>query len=517
METMDYSLIDWSRAQFALTAIYHWLFVPLTLGLSVIMSIMESIYYKTGDPEWKRITKFWMTLFGVNFAIGVATGIILEFEFGTNWSNYSWFVGDIFGAPLAIEGVMAFFMESTFIAVMFFGWNKVSKGFHLASTWLTTLGATLSALWILVANAWMQFPDGMKFNPDTVRNEMADFWAVALSPVAVSKFIHTVTSSWMVGAAFVIGVSAWYLLKKREQQLAYKSIRIAAVFGLVATIIVSVTGDSSAYEVAQKQPMKLAAMEGLYNGSTGAGLVGIGILNPAKESYADKEETFLAKFEIPKMLSMLAYRDPIAFVPGINDIMKGGYDAKDAWGKPVRVLSADERIMSGKIAIQALASYKTAKAAGQDSFALKSKEVLEAHYSNFGYGFIQDKNDLVPNVPLVFYSFRIMVVFGLFFLAFFIYILVAGKRGWLEQKWLLKLSIATIPIAYITSQCGWIVAEVGRQPWVIQDIMPTFAAVSHIDTSSVQITFFLFAILFTILLIAEIGIMMKQIKKGPGH
>jgi Cytochrome bd-type quinol oxidase, subunit 1 len=215
------SLVDWSRGQFALTAMYHWLFVPLTLGLSVIMSIMETIYYRTSDEMWKKITQFWMILFGVNYAIGIATGIILEFQFGTNWSNYSWFVGDIFGAPLAIEGIMAFFLEAIFSAVMFFGWNKVGKGFHLASTWLTTLGATLSAFWILVANAWMQYPVGMKFNPDTVRNEMDNFLDVIFSPVAVNKFLHSVVSSWVLGSVFVIGVSCWFLFKKEESVVSY--------------------------------------------------------------------------------------------------------------------------------------------------------------------------------------------------------------------------------------------------------------------------------------------------------
>ena len=228
--------VDWSRAQFAMTAIYHWLFVPLTLGLSIICAIMETIYYRTGDPFWKRTAKFWMRLFGINFAIGVATGLILEFEFGTNWSNYSHFVGDIFGAPLAIEGILAFFLESTFVAVMFFGWNKVSKRFHLASTWLTGLGATISAWWILVANAWMQYPVGMAFNPETVRNEMVDFAAVALSPMAIAKFFHTVLSSWILGAVFVVGISCWYLLRNRQKEFALSSIKVAAAVGLFASL-----------------------------------------------------------------------------------------------------------------------------------------------------------------------------------------------------------------------------------------------------------------------------------------
>ena len=270
--------VDWSRAQFALTAVYHWLFVPLTLGLSVMIAIMETRYYRTGDEELKRMTKFWMRIFGINFAIGVATGIILEFEFGTNWSNYSHFVGDIFGAPLAIEGIMAFFMESTFIAVMFFGWDRVSRRFHLAATWLTAIGANLSALWILVANAWMQYPTGCTFNLDTVRNEMTSFGDVLLSPVAVDKFTHTVTSSFALAAVVVVAISAWYLLHGRERLLAKRSIALASVFGLIFSLAAALTGDRSGAVVARYQPMKLAAMEGLYDGERGAGLTVIGLL-----------------------------------------------------------------------------------------------------------------------------------------------------------------------------------------------------------------------------------------------
>ena len=311
IEAIDTSLIDWSRAQFALTAMYHWLFVPLTLGLAVIMGTMETVYYRTGNEFWKRTAKFWMKLFGINFAVGVATGLILEFQFGTNWSNYSWFVGDIFGAPLAIEGILAFFMEATFIAVMFFGWEKVSRRFHLASTWLTGLGATISAWWILVANSWMQYPVGMEFNPDTMRNEMVDFMSVAFSPVAVVKFFHTVISSWILGAVFVVGVSCWYLIKKREKEFAKASIKVASAVGLFASIVTAATGDQSAYQVAQVQPMKLASMEALYDGSAHAPL------------------TVVGPVEIPEMLSVLATHSTDGFVPGINDIMKGGYQLAD--------------------------------------------------------------------------------------------------------------------------------------------------------------------------------------------
>ena len=512
IENIDNALIDWSRAQFALTAMYHWLFVPLTLGLGVIQAIMETIYYRTGNEAWKKTAQFWMKLFGINFAIGVATGLILEFEFGTNWSNYSWFVGDIFGAPLAIEGILAFFMEATFIAVMFFGWEKVSKRFHLASTWLTIVGATLSALWILIANAWMQYPAGMQFNPDTVRNEMFDFWAVALSPVAINKFFHTVLSSWIVGALFVTGVSAWYLLRKRHVEFALSSIKVGAVFGLVASILTLWTGDGSAYQVAQKQPMKLAAMEGLYKGGNGIGLVGVGVLNPAKESYDDGQDPFLFHVELPKLLSLLAERDVDAYVPGIADLIEGGYTTHE--GTPA--LSAEEKIARGKIAIQALADYRKAVKDKDTEAASLHRERLEENFPYFGYGYIKDPAELIPHVGLTFYSFRVMVILGSLFILLFVLALIWERRGKMaETRWLQYALLWSIPLGYIAGQAGWIVAEVGRQPWAIQDILPTNASISRLDPSSVQVTFFLFLLLFTVLLIAELGIMVKAIRKGP--
>ncbi len=510
MNQIDASLIDWSRAQFALTAMYHWLFVPLTLGLGVIMSIMETLYYRTGDSKWKRTARFWMKIFGINFAIGVATGIILEFEFGTNWSNYSWFVGDIFGAPLAIEGILAFFMEATFIAVMFFGWDKVSKRFHLASTWLTTLGATISALWILVANAWMQYPVGMEFNPDTVRNEMVSFWSVLLSPVAINKFLHTVLSGWLLGAAFVIGVSAWFLIKKREKTFALDSIKVSAVVGLVGVLLSAWTGDGAGYQVAQKQPMKLAAMEGLYEGGNGVGLVGVAVLSPDKH-YADNNSPYIFNLQIPKALSFLATRDLNGYVPGIKNLVEGGYDTPEG-----KALSIQEKMDKGKVAIAALSDYRKAKKSGDTDQAVEARKVLDENFQYFGYGYFKSPADAIPNVPLVFYSFRIMVILGGYFILLFaIVCFYTYKKKMAGAKWLQWICLWSIPLAYITSQSGWIVAEVGRQPWAIQDILPVQAAISDIDVSSVKLTFFIFLALFTVLLIAEIGIMVKQIKAGP--
>ena len=510
METM----IDWSRAQFALTAMYHWLFVPLTLGLAVIMGVMETRYVISGHDFWKRTARFWMKLFGINFAIGVATGLILEFQFGTNWSNYSWFVGDIFGAPLAIEGIVAFFMEATFVAVMFFGWDKVGKKFHLASTWLTGLGATLSAWWILVANSWMQYPVGMKFDPETARNVMDDFWALVLSPVAVNKFFHAVSSGWVLGGIFVVGVSAWYLIKNRENFLARNSIRVGAWVGLIGTLVVAYTGDGSAYQVADKQPMKLAAMEGVYNGKNGQELIAFGILNPDKK-YDNAEKEFLFDIPIPKLLSILATREIDGFVPGINDIINGGYVDKNLKGEEIIALSAQEKMERGRLAIAALADFNAARKDNDTEAMKEAKTRLEANYEYFGYGYIDSVEQLIPHVPFVFYSFHIMIILGGYFLLFFIFILVLSYKEKLQNlKWVLWIAVLTIPLGYVCLESGWIVAEMGRQPWVIQDIMPTFAAISNIEVASVQTTFWMFAVLFTVLLIAEVGIMLKQIKKG---
>ena len=515
MEAIDTSLVDWSRAQFALTAMYHWVFVPLTLGLGLIMCIMESIYVRTGREFWRATTRFWMKLFGINFAMGVATGIILEFEFGTNWSNYSWFVGDIFGAPLAVEGIVAFFLEATFVAVMFFGWNKVSRRAHLAATWLTVIGATLSAWWILVANAWMQFPTGMEFNPDTVRNEMVSFAAVALSPVAVTKFCHTVTSSWVLGAVFVVGVSAWYLLRGRHRDFAHASIRVAAAFGLVAALLTGYTGHQSGVDIARHQPMKLAAAEGLYSGGTGVDLVAVGVMKPGVDwAVADDSRGNDAGFEyayrIPNALSIMATNSPEGFVPGIRDILKGGYTAPDG----SVALSAEQKIERGKKAIDALAAYRRAAEQGNEAAKAAAAETLRSNFECFGYGYLKSPAELVPPVPLTFYSFHVMVILGGYFVALFGGLLLFGRlvlKWWPVQLGLL----VTIPLAYIASEAGWIVAEVGRQPWAIQGLLPNVAAVSGLQTASVQLTFYIFLVLFTVLLLAELCIMCRAIADGP--
>jgi len=404
---------------------------------------------------------------------------------------------------------MAFFMESTFFAVMFFGWDKVSKKMHLLSTWLVAIGSNLSALWILVANGWMQNPVGMKFNPDTARHEMENFWEVFFNPNAVSKFLHTVSSGYVLASLFVIGISAWYLLKKRDLKFAKRSIIVAASFGLFSSIYLIASGDESAYNVAQNQPMKLAAMEGLYKGEDHASIIALGILNSEKEFGDDKEE-FHFKVEIPNALSFLGYHSFDAFVPGIEDILYGN--------KEHNIMSVEQKIVQGKLAVQALNDYKKYKKAKEDEKAAQALKVFEANQKFMGYGYLKKPEDAVPNVAITFYSFHIMVGLGTWFLVLFILVLYFSMINKIEnKKWLLRLALFTIPLGYIAQEAGWIVAEVGRQPWAIQDLLPVGMAASNITSTSVMITFWLFAVLFTGLLIAEIKIMLKQIKLGVEH
>lgn len=504
------TLVEWSRWQFAMTAIYHYMFVPLTLGLSFLLAIMETMWVRTGKAEWLNATKFWMKLFAINFAIGIATGLILEFQFGSNWSNYSWFVGDIFGAPLAIEGLFAFFLEATFFAVMFFGWNRVSRRFHLVSTWMVFIGSNISALWILVANAWMQNPVGMEFNPMTARNEMSDFWAVLLSPTAMSKFFHTVTSAYTLSACFVVGVSAWFILKKRHFEFARKSILLASVFGFLSIIATIFTGDTSAQDVTRTQPMKLAAMEGLNEGGKGAPFTLIGLTCTDPQLPSERMKTVKYGITIPKLLSFLGYHDFDAYVPGIQNIMDG-YTSEDGKVYP----SIEQRMANGCLAIDALKTYKQAVKDKDDALASQSLQTLRANFRDFGYGYLSSPYDTIPPVPLVFYSFRLMVGLGMLFVLLFICSWwYAKKRKFEKFKFIPYLAIACVPLAYIASQCGWIVAEVGRQPWVVQNLMPTNVAITRIASGWVVTTFWMFAILFTLLLIAEIGIMFTQIRKG---
>ena len=488
-------VVIWSRIQFAMTAAYHWLFVPLTLGLALVMAVMETIYVVRKDEFWKKLARFWMKLFAINFAVGIATGIILEFEFGTNWSNYSWFVGDMFGAPLAIEGILAFFMEATFFAVMFFGWDKVSKRFHLASTWLTGIGATISAYWILVANGWMQNPVGTTFNPDTVRSEMASasaFWDVVTNPVAVSKFFHSVTSGWVTGGIFVVGVSCWYLLKGRQRKFALSSILIGGLVGLVGSGAVMLSGDSSGIHAAEFQPMKLAAAEGLRDGGKGAAF------------------TIVPGIKVPKMLSILATHELNGYVPGINDILNGYTDNEGNVVPPV-----SEKMEMGRKALDALARYRSLKDTDPEA-AAAAKAEMEENVQYMGYGHLEKPEDVVPPVGVVFWAFRLMVGLGMLMaLVLLLTLLFAWKDKLEGKRWLLWTAIICIPLVYICGQCGWIVAEVGRQPWTIQGLLPVNVAISSLGAGAVKTTFFVFLAVFALFLAIEIRILLGAIRKGP--
>ena len=486
-------VVVWSRIQFAMTAAYHWLFVPLTLGLALVMAVMETLYVVKKDEFWKKTAQFWIKLFAINFAVGIATGIILEFEFGTNWSNYSWFVGDMFGAPLAIEGILAFFMEATFFAVMFFGWDKVSKRFHLASTWLTGIGATVSAYWILVANGWMQNPVGTTFNPDTVRSEMASaaaFWEVVTNPVAVSKFFHSVTSGWVTGGVFVVGVSAWYLLKGREKKFALRSILIGGIVGLVGSAAVMISGDASGVHAAEFQPMKLAAAEGLEEGGKGAAF------------------TIVPGVKVPHMLSLLATHDWNGYVPGINDILRGYTDNA---GNVIP--SVADKMAMGRTALDALATYR-----GSEDPAVKADALalLNANVQYMGYGHLEKPEDVIPPVGVVFWSFRLMVGLGMLLALVLLLCVWFAWKGKLENcRWLLWTALWCIPLVYICGQAGWVVAEVGRQPWTIQGLLPVNVAISSLSAAAVKTTFFIFLAVFALFLIIEIRILLRAIRKGP--
>jgi cytochrome d ubiquinol oxidase subunit I len=478
-----------------MTAAYHWLFVPLTLGLAFVMAIMETLYVVKKDNFWRKTAQFWMKVFAINFAVGIATGIILEFEFGTNWSNYSWFVGDMFGAPLAIEGILAFFMEATFFAVMFFGWDKVSKRFHLASTWLTGIGATISAYWILVANGWMQNPVGTTFNPDTVRSEMASaqaFWEVVTNPVAVSKFFHSISSGWVTGGVFVVAVSGWYLLKGREKEFARKSMLIGAIVGLVGTGTVMLSGDSSGVHAAKYQPMKLAAAEGLENGGPRAPF------------------SIVPGVEIPGMLSILATHDLGGVVPGINDILNGYTDNEGDV-----IPSVEEKMESGRKALDALAAYRELKDVNPLA-AEAARAILDENVQYMGYGYLTSPEDVIPPVPVVFWAFRLMIGLGMLMGLLLVLALIFAWRDTLENKnWFFWAGLVCIPLVFICGQCGWIVAEVGRQPWTIQGLLPVNVAISSLSAGAVKTTFFLFLAIFALFLAIEIRIMLRAIRKGP--
>jgi len=498
-------VVDLSRLQFALTAMYHFLFVPLTLGMAFILAIMESLYVMTDRQVYKDMTKFWGKLFGINFALGVTTGITMEFQFGTNWAYYSHYVGDIFGAPLAIEGLMAFFLESTFIGLFFFGWDRLSRRQHLAVTWLVALGSNMSALWILIANGWMQYPVGAEFNYETMRMEMVSFADVIFNPVAQVKFVHTVASGYVTGAMFVLGVSSYYLLKGRDLPFARRSFAIAASFGMASILSVIVLGDESGYEVGDVQKAKLAAIEAEWHTEEAPAaftLFGIPNQEEMRTDYAIK---------VPFALGIIATRSIDEEVRGIVDLID----------------EHEVRIRNGMIAYSLLQQLR-----GGDTSA-DTMAAFDEVKGDLGYGLLLKKytpevvdateeqiklaaKDTIPNVLPLFFSFRVMVGVGflmLFIIATAFYETTRHRIG--QKRWLLKAALYGIPLPWIAIECGWFVAEYGRQPWTIAEVLPTHLSASSLESGDVLFSLLAIGTFYTALLVIEMYLMFRFARLGP--
>jgi cytochrome d ubiquinol oxidase subunit I len=501
----DIHVVDLSRLQFALTALYHYLFVPLTLGMSFLLAAMETVYVTTGREIYKKITQFWSKLFLINFALGVATGLTMEFEFGTNWSFYSSFVGDIFGAPLAIEGLMAFFMESTFVGLMVFGWGRLRRGQHLAVTYLVALGSNLSALWILIANSFMQAPTGAHFNPVTMRMELTSLSDLIFSHDAQAKFVHTSIAGYVTAAIFVAGVSAWYLLKNRHTELARRSFRMAVLFGALATVGVITLGDALGFVGAQAQPTKLAAMEGLWKTEPAPMPFNL-VAFPSQQEHVNR-----GAIQVPYVLSLLVTHSLTGSVPGFDQLEQ----------------QATARIRDG---IPAVAALQTLSAKPNDADALAQ---FQAHEKDLGYGFLLQRyapdvtaatdaevadaaRDAIPQVAPVFWSFRVMVVLGLAMLAYFVMAVIYTMRNRVERKrWFLKLAVWMIPVPFLANEAGWLVAELGRQPWTVYGMLPTWMSASTHSVGYMAFSLIGFVTLYTVFIAIEMYLMVRTIRRGP--
>ena len=499
-------LVDLSRLQFAATAMYHFLFVPLTIGMVWMLVIMESVYVMTGKQVYKDMTRFWGKLFGINFALGVTTGITLEFQFGTNWAYYSHYVGDIFGAPLAIEGLMAFFLESTFIGLFFFGWDRLSRKQHLLVTILMAVGTNLSALWILIANGWMQSPVGAEFSYQTMRMEMTDFWAIVFNPDAQAKFVHTVSAGYVTGAMFVLSISAFYLLRGRDIEFAKRSFRIAAAFGLASALSVIVLGDESGYTVGEAQQTKIAAMEAMWE--TEPAPAGLKLIAGINESEMKNDW----EIEIPWVLGLIGTRSIDKQLPGIKDIL----------------VENRARIVSGIAAVKALEAVRA------DAGDEEAKATLERHMSDLGFGLLLRKyvadmdqvtpeiidraaRDTIPRVTPLFWAFRVMVALGFWFLALFGAALWFSVKGdFADRRWLLRAALWSLPLPWVACEVGWFVAEYGRQPWTIYGVLPTHLSVSTLSVESLYGSLAGFVGFYTLLLIVEMFLMIKFARLGPG-
>lgn len=503
---INYDVVELSRLQFGMTALYHFLFVPLTLGMSVLLGIMETVYVITGKTIWRDMTKFWGVLFGINFAMGVATGLTMEFQFGTNWAYYSHYVGDIFGVPLAIEGLMAFFLEGTFVGLFFFGWDRLSKGGHLLVTWLLALGTNFSALWILIANGWMQHPVGAVFNFHTMRMEVSNFFDVIFNPVAQAKFVHTISAGYVTGSIFILAISAYYLLRHRNIEIAKRSFTVAAAFGLASALSVVVLGDESGYLANLDQRMKIAAIEGMWDTEKAPASFNI-IGFPDKENHVTNYT-----LKIPYLLGIIATRSFDKPVLGINALV-------------------DEAKVNIRYGIEAYGALQTLTKNPND---LKAQVQLSLHSNDLGYGLLLKRftDDVihatpeqiaaaawstVPNVPLLFWSFRIMVGCGIFFILLFCTAIVTSVRHKFDSRLVLWMAFLSLPLPWLAAELGWVVAEVGRQPWVIEGMLPTFLGTSSASSTALYISLTGFVILYSTLAIVELFLMVKYIRLGPEY
>ena len=499
------TVVELSRGQFAITALYHFLFVPLTLGMTFILAIMESVYVMTGKQVYKDMTRFWGKLFGINFALGVTTGLTMEFQFGTNWAYYSHYVGDVFGAPLAIEGLMAFFLESTFVGLFFFGWDRLSKQAHLMVTWLMAIGTNLSALWILIANGWMQNPVGSEFSYETMRMEMVDFAAVLLNPVAQVKFVHTVAAGYVTGAMFVLSISAWYILKGRDLGFARRSFAVAAGFGFAAILSVILLGDESGYEAGDVQKMKLAAIEAEWE--THPAPAGFNLI--AFPNQETGENSFEVK--IPWALGLIATRSLTEEVKGINDLVA---ENEQRIRRGMQAYGLFTKLRGGTATETDQASFDQLKADLGYGLLLKrfTPNVVDATEAQIKLA----AQDTVPHVAPLFWTFRLMVAAGflmlvLFALAFY----YTAKKTACSKPWLMRFAFYSLPLPWIAAECGWFVAEFGRQPWAIGEVLPTFLGTSTLTEWDLIGSIAGFVFFYTVLLVAEMYLMIKFAKQGP--
>ncbi|MBR1375025.1 MAG: cytochrome ubiquinol oxidase subunit I [Cardiobacteriaceae bacterium] len=509
-------LVELSRLQFALTAMYHFLFVPLTLGLSFIVVTMEAAYLVSGKEIYKDMTKFWGKLFGINFALGVVTGITMEFQFGTNWAYYSHYVGDMFGAPLAIEALFAFFLESTFVGMFFFGWDRMTRKQHWVATFCTAFGSNLSALWILVANGCMQHPSGLKFNPDSVRMDLHSFGELLFNPFAQEKFLHTTSAGYVTGSIFVLAISSWYLLRKQDVQFAKKSFRVAAAFGLAASISVIVMGDEAGYTIGKEQPEKLVAIEAMWEQEPAPAGFNV-IAFPSEESMSNA-----FSIKIPALMGIIGTRSLTKEIPGVKEM----------------VALNEERIKRGREGVIALEAYR------KDKTNTAARDIVLKNEKDLGFGLLlkyslpncvateaskcnlQSATDAdikkaarasIPPVTANFYAFRIMVAAGFFmFLLFVVAFYSTLKNNFHQKPLLLKTAFYTLPLPWIACECGWFVAEYGRQPWTLYGVLPTSASASSLTAGSLWLSLFGFIGLYSLLLCAEMYLMIRFSKQGPG-